>query len=214
MKDLGGVRRVSPRRQGADVVHVHEGGAPGHQPPAVVDGRDDVDVGLMDGGQVGIVQKEHIVLEDVLRREPLDDAFHRVAGADHVLSQGGAGGKDLPVRTVERRHVVTLLVVLTVRSTLQGVSPSRGSPGAACAGISKVTGSTPGNRVSMDSYLSAELAACLRYSLLTAPASRVTMMWSPGSNRRTGTSFPGAGAKPVRGLRRLHNLFEEDLRAP
>ena len=78
--------------------------------PSIVNGSDDVDVGLVDGRHVRIVQQEDVVGIDALTvLEPLDDLLHGDARAGHVLAQGLARRQHVSVRGVERRHVVVLL---------------------------------------------------------------------------------------------------------
>ena len=105
--DLGGARRVSAGGHGADVGHVHERGAPADQAVVHVDRRDHVHIRLMNGGQVGVVDQEHVAREDpALIGEALDDAAHRDSGAAHVPGHGVAGAQDVAVGLVKARQVV------------------------------------------------------------------------------------------------------------
>ena len=122
--NLRGPGRVAARGHGADVHHVDEGGAPGDAAAFVVDRGDDVDVRLVDGRHVRVVQEEDIVGVDALALlEPLYDLLHREAGAGHVLAQGLAGRQHVAVRGVERRHVVVLL-----RGVHRAAHPLQGDP--------------------------------------------------------------------------------------
>ena len=108
--DLLGLGGIAARRHGADVHHMDERRAPTDQAAFHVDGRDEVDVRLMDGRHVGIVQEEDIVLvHPIIFGKTLLDPFDCESGAGHVPGHGLTGGQDLAVGAVERGHVVVHL---------------------------------------------------------------------------------------------------------
>ena len=93
----------------ADIVHVHETGAPGHQFPPVVDGSHQVDVRGMQGRGVGVVQQEHVPGVDVSPEAP-DDGFARLRGAGQVVQEADAAHQQGAVRPVQGHHQVMAFV--------------------------------------------------------------------------------------------------------
>ena len=80
---------------------------PRHQPVLVVDRRDHVDVGLVDGGEVGVVQQEDVARVDAaVPLEAFDDPLDREARAGGVPDHGLPYRQHVAVGHVERRHVV------------------------------------------------------------------------------------------------------------
>ena len=101
---------VAARGHGADVHDVDKSGAPGDATVLVVYGGKHVDVGLVDGRHIRIVQQEDVIRVDTVPVfEPLDDLLHREPGAGHVLTQGLARRQHVAVGRVEGRHIIVLL---------------------------------------------------------------------------------------------------------
>ena len=94
---------------GADIVYVHETGAPGHQFPPVMDGRHQVDVRGMQGRGIGVVQQEHVPGVNVSPEAP-DDGLARLRGAGQVVQETDAAHQQRTVRTVQGHHQVMAFV--------------------------------------------------------------------------------------------------------
>src|SRR5207302_8466907 len=71
--------------------------------------RDNMNVGIMHGGEVGIVEQIDIVRKDYFLAEAFEDPLHRETGAYAVVAIGLAGCHDLAVGPVEGSVVVMLL---------------------------------------------------------------------------------------------------------
>ena len=105
---------------GADIVHVHETGAPGHQFAPVVNGRHQVDIRGMQGRGVGVVEQEHVPGVDVPTEAP-DDGFARFRGAGQVVEETDAAHQQGTVSPVQGHHQVMALVGNSAaRYVLQG----------------------------------------------------------------------------------------------
>ena len=94
---------------GADIIHVDEAGAPGHQFSLVMDRRHQVHVGGMQGRAVRVVQQEHVTGVDVPPEAP-DDGFARLRGAGQVVQETDAAHQQGPVCPVQGHHQIVAFV--------------------------------------------------------------------------------------------------------
>ena len=107
LTDLPGAGGVASGRHGPDVHHVDKGGAPAHDLVLVMDGGYHVQVGLVDRGHIGVVEQKKVVGVDIpFLPEPLDNALDGVPRAGNVPQHVHAGGEDVTIGQIERRHVV------------------------------------------------------------------------------------------------------------
>ena len=102
---LGCPRRIPARGHCADIHHMDEGCAPADKPIVVVNRCDEIDVRLMNGSDVRIVEQEHVVGINVFP-EALDDCLYGATCAGYVPDHRGSGAQHIAIRKVEGREVV------------------------------------------------------------------------------------------------------------
>src|SRR5215475_8323646 len=86
LKYFSRVRRVAAGSDSADVADMNEGRAPTHERALMVDRRDDINVRIVNRGEIGIVQQKDIVGKNFFLAEAFDDPLDREAGANHVVA--------------------------------------------------------------------------------------------------------------------------------
>jgi hypothetical protein len=78
-----------------------EGRAPADEPILVVNGCDEIDVRLVDGSDVGIVEQKHVVgVDAAVFPEAFDYCLHGATCAGHVPDHRGSGAKHVAIRQI------------------------------------------------------------------------------------------------------------------
>src|SRR5215813_5685685 len=98
MANLSRSGRIPTRRHRADVHHMDESRAPSHQFALKVDGRNHVDIRLMNRREIGIIEQKNIVGVDALVfLESLDTPFGLKNGGRTTAASSASGGSEVTV---------------------------------------------------------------------------------------------------------------------
>src|SRR5262249_37828674 len=109
--DLSGARGVAAGRHRADVHHMHEGRAPAHELALQMNGRDQVNIRLMDRGYIGIIEQKDIIgMDATVVFKLFDDSLNGKTRAGDVPTHGIAGGQNIALGQVQIRHGVMHLL--------------------------------------------------------------------------------------------------------
>ena len=83
--------------------------APPNEHVLIVDWRDNINVRVMNRGEIRIVKQKDVVRKDFVFAEDFNNTLHRETGADDVMTVGFARSHNVPVGPVERSVIIMLL---------------------------------------------------------------------------------------------------------